>query len=136
MVLKWAVAFVVGIAIGFAWWASSAAASPWDDRAQEIARHRYGNVCDGRVLLTSAPLAGPIARASWMWFYRGGPKFACVVTYDTSVVEHMTWPEFCTTMVHEYGHLGEWNENHSLNPKSIMFWRPTATYRLCRGEFK
>ena len=43
-----------------------------------------------------------------------------------------TWPGFCTTIVHEYGHLAGWRDpvtkgEHSNNPNSFMYGAPYTT---------
>lgn len=135
VLVAWATAFIVGCLVGLSC-AGEAAASPWDTKAQAIATHRYGDVCAGKVTLTSAPLPGNAAAQSRWLQWPDGTKTDCYVIFDTIAVAKMRWPQFCTFLVHEYGHLGEWGIRHSLNPKSLMFWAPTATYRLCRGAFK
>lgn len=81
------------------------------------------------------------ARATWNGLWPD--NYNCVVRFDRHYVATVTsWPKFCTTMAHEYGHtswpgaipsgtLGQaW---HSSNPANLMFWSSDrAIFPPCR----
>lgn len=101
----------------------------WVVRGQRVARTVYPTLCDAAPDIVWRVLPGDtIARADW-WRVEGGDR-RCRLTYDVSVP--WTWPAFCTLTVHERGHFA--GLPHSVNPRSVMFWRPRIPFRLCGGR--
>ena len=85
--------------------------------AKEIAVEIMGDPCGGVVGTTKASLPGSLyAHASWSW--GSAPHFTdCLIRFSSD--HSFSWLEFCTIMVHEYGHLA--GREHSDNPRSVMY---------------
>jgi hypothetical protein len=88
-------------------------------------------LCDGRPGRVRGRGAGRrlggAARGSGV---AGSPPWAydCTVEYNTEAYVPTDWPTFCSTMVHEYGHLAGFRDPrntedpaHSINPYSVMY---------------
>ena len=93
------------------------------DRAMKLAAHVWNNPCGGHVTVDGQPLAGDeLAFAD---------PDECLVVYDSG--RAWSWPDFCTVMLHEYGHLagyshpvgvslddGTIDHTHDPDPRSLM----------------
>jgi len=79
-----------------------------------------------------------VARATWRIPPGSGNArdwFDCAITFNPQFRHHYnTWPEFCSVMLHEYGHLV--GREHSSNPRSVMYPRPGVIHRACRPPRK
>jgi hypothetical protein len=89
------------------------------DRAKLIAQIVWHNPCASGVHVTWQAIPGDdgdgLAAAS--------PDLCQII-----VARHAPWPVFCTTMIHEYGHLAGFRDpantldpEHSTNPRSVMY---------------
>ena len=52
----------------------------------------------------------------------------CEITF-ASDKKRIEWPTFCTTMVHEYGHLAGFH--HVEDTESVMYWQANLPYPDC-----
>jgi hypothetical protein len=114
------VAAIVATFIGFTLLTPTPANAGWRlDRAQAIANIVWDAPCGGHPTITWVALgdSGVAANAD---------PDACLIRFD---VNHKTvWPEFCTRLIHEFGHLARYRDplnvsdpGHSHNPRSVMF---------------
>jgi hypothetical protein len=99
---------------------SDASAGWRRERATAIAQIVWDHPCDDQVELRWQPIDG--IHAAWF----SGP---CQITFATEF--RQDWPGFCTTMIHEYGHVaGVW---HNSNPRSVMYERPLPNWRCANN---
>lgn len=96
------------------------------DRAQTIAATVWHNPCDTSVTIRWAPQPR-VGALAWSF-----PE-ACTIYLASD--RPQSWPELCTSMIHEYGHLAGYRDpanptdpTHSANPGSVM--RATTDYQL------
>jgi hypothetical protein len=87
-------------------------------RAEAVAAKAWGNPCGGAVTFRVKPI--PAEDEAW--------AYDCTVEYNTTEYVPTDWPTFCSTMVHEYGHLAGFRDPrntedpaHSINPYSVMY---------------
>lgn len=92
------------------------------ERAQSIAEVVWHNPCNGTArLVQSVDIDG----------YAEADIDRCVVY----VLRGAPWLDFCTAVLHEYGHLAgfrdptNWDPMHSGNPRSVMFVMPRSDAR-------
>jgi hypothetical protein len=97
---------------------ASAVPADWTTTAQQIAVEKWGPPpCDAPVVIGMEPRDTDLAFASWTDDL--GLQRECKVVFTTT--RDWAWPDYCTVMVHEYGHLGPWGNHHSDNPESVMW---------------
>lgn len=88
-------------------------------RAQEIAAAAWGNPCGGAVQVEKVSLGLGVAAEA----VEGG----CTVYFNTDA--DWNWPDYCSVMVHEYGHLAGYG--HSTTRKAIMYPTLQETWKYC-----
>jgi hypothetical protein len=91
------------------------------DRAKAIAAKAWNDPCDGNVVLRWADQPHGV---HWGVMWTRG--YDCEI--GISNTRPLAWEEFCTTLLHEYGHLAGFRdplnvgeEWHSRNPRSVMY---------------
>ena len=100
------------------------------DRATAIAAKVWNNPCDGNVALKWVDM--PVGMAAYVNVWLDTGKSDCTVNFNVN--QRSNWVEFCSTMIHEYGHVagyrhpvgvrmanGEVDHFHSPDSNSIMF---------------
>jgi hypothetical protein len=112
--------------------------------AKAIAVARWGNVCAGQAIGVSRGLTdGAMARSYYSFnglLPDDGSKYRnCSIKFRNGTI---AWPEFCTAIVHEYGHLAGWRPApgtafpgdpfHSGNPNSVMYPNYVLPWPKCR----
>jgi hypothetical protein len=117
MATRWRRVPLVAVALCLALGVSPARGGWRIQRAQAIAAQVWHHPCDDHVTITWGDLVTPGAVAE---SYIG----ECRIVFSPAPT---TWVEFCTTMIHEYGHLAgyrDWTNTadplHSSNPHSVM----------------
>lgn len=125
--------------------------------AQAIAQQKWGTVCGTSPVTVRHGVIPPdrVAQAAYNYGNLGPDNplgyYACRITIGLNQV--LPWSNFCTMLVHEYGHLAGWrapksqeymrqapdgsfsiDHMHSRNPRSLMFARLINIYPRCRGR--
>lgn len=101
------------------------------DRATAIAEIVWKRPCGGNVTLRWQHLPDRRAGAST-------DLSTCTVTFDATPFFNPSWAEFCTRMIHEYGHLADYRDPtnpvdplHSHDPRSVMYY---ISYGITAGR--
>lgn len=108
--------------------AAAPAQAGWKiDRAKRIAAAAWDNPCNGNVKLTwgdtDARGQTSLAHEGWNAMTTWGQ---CPGVITIAPTNKTTWREFCTMVIHEYGHIAKWRDPvtgayHSENPHDVMF---------------
>jgi hypothetical protein len=102
-------------------------------RAQAIATEYWGTKpCGGAVTMEWGALDGTVNALSTWWnptsaYGNAGENSQCKVTLN--VAQLFDWPELCTVIVHEYGHLA--GQQHSTDRNSPMYAYYTHPIAQC-----
>lgn len=126
--LRLLLALTLTLTITVAPYAALAVSANWPGRAKAAAVATWGDLCGGTVTFRAAPIEHS-AHARWTG-WRWEPARNCVVTFNSSELARMTYGEFCSLTIHEYGHFA-WRV-HSPNPRSIMHTPIRITHKRCR----
>jgi pyruvate/2-oxoglutarate dehydrogenase complex dihydrolipoamide acyltransferase (E2) component len=101
--------------------------------ALQIARDAWGgDACGGPVALGWGALDPMVnARADWKnptdAFANPVANVHCTITFNSTI--DFTWDEYCTVMVHEYGHL--LGQRHSDDEHSVMYPTYVEAFPAC-----
>lgn len=137
-------AFIIAGVAGVA--SSPASAAP--DRvaiAKAIATERWGAVCAGQPIsiVRGLPAGDPATARSYYSFDGSQPDNGalyhnCSIHFRGGAI---SWPVFCTAVVHEYGHLAGWrpvigqqfpgDRFHSGNINSVMYPHYVRPWAKC-----
>lgn len=107
----------------------------WEiSRAATIARIVWHQPCVDRMQIRwasahTALASGETGALAVAW----ADQADCIVYLSTD--QRMSWPQVCTRVLHEAGHLAGYRDpaniadpDHSLNPRSIMYARETSAF--------
>jgi hypothetical protein len=125
--------------------------------AQTVAYQKWGTVCGGSPVTVrhGAIPSDRVAQATYNYGSLGPDNSAgyynCRIVVGLKLT--LVWSDFCTMLVHEYGHLAGWraplgqeymrqapdgtfsiDHLHSRNPRSLMFARLINVYPRCKGR--
>lgn len=117
---------MLGVLMAMAFLPATANAGWKLNRAKAIAAIVWHHPCDDHVTVGWADLSGVPVDSVDTAAAAAANVALCRVTF--SVDRSMTWDEFCTSMIHEYGHLAGYRDPlnigdpyHSHSAWSVMF---------------